>query len=231
MKLKDYKFESKDELNSVASSVLSYFGKTINPVDIEYAPIIEYKVRQLKSLLGDEYNIDSKDLMRYLSYPIGVQNLDDSDTFGIRTNKGSGNGKINMHLSKMILFRSMEDDQSVLFDRLFDTELDDIDRLPGREEYLDCYVPSMLREPELLCYLFFTGRGEEFTKLFGDTAFLTRLEDGSFKPYEIEDRMPRFREGKSEASPLLRSLVKEDLLRIKSLAGDAPVKEGNKLVR
>ena len=231
MKLKNYRFESKEELNYVASCILSYFGKDINPSDIDYTPIIEYKIDQLDSLLGDEYNITPDDLMMYLSCPIGVQSTNDINTFGIRTNSGSGNGKINMHLSKMILFRSMMGESVDTFDKLFDDELNDIDRLPTNDDILDAYVPSMLKEPELLCYLFFTGRGEEFTRIYADTSFLKKLEDGSFSFSEIDARTPKFREGKTESSSLLKNLVKEDLIRIKSLKEEKVVKEANKLVK
>ena len=89
----------------------------------------------------------------------------------------------------------------------------------------------MLREHELLYYLFFTGRGEEFTKIYADTTFLKRLEDGTFKEDDILKRIPTVRPGKSEASSLLKNLFTEDLLRIKSLSEEKSIKEVNILVK
>ncbi|MBR4830756.1 MAG: hypothetical protein IKZ96_03210 [Bacilli bacterium] len=234
MKLRDYRFESKEDLNSVACCVLTYFCKDINAKDVDYSSISEYKVKQLNKLTGDNYDITPENLMMYLSCPVGVEDVNDISTFGIRTSGELPNGRINMHLSKMILCRALLENASLdTYEKIVDSEDVGTDRLqlPDTSDYLDCYVSSLLREPELLYYLFFTGRGEEFTRLFADSEFLKKLEDGSFKPNEIFSRLSPYRSAIKETPQLLKDFAKEDELRIKSLTGETPAIDANKLVR
>ena len=229
MKLREYKFESKEELDLVASSVLAYLGIYICPEDINFTSMVYYKFDQLDSLLDGKYNITPEDLMMYLSCPIGVENNNDIKNFGLRTDKEAGNGKINMHFSKMLLLQSFlatgADEEYQ--DRIFDYELDQPDTLLNSSDYLDLYAPSMLDEPVLLTYLFLTGRGNEFTRIYRDVDFLKKLENGSFTGDEIKERFPKVSKGKDKASELLKSFVKEDILKIEKLNKEK--QEGNVL--
>lgn len=212
----DFKFYDKDAVNLVALIVMLFLSDEVGAKDIDYKKIVEYKATQFRSLVNGNYNITPETLMMYLSCPIGVENAKDINTHGIRTNGGAGNGKINMHLSKMILYRALQN--NYFRDKIFDDEMDDIDTLPTKSDYLDVIAPSLLNEPALLYYLFFTGRGEEFTKIFGDIEKLKSFESGMFDGDKtIKELTSTVTQGKENASQLLKDFVTSDKLAISIL--------------
>lgn len=222
----DFKFYDKDAVNLVALIVMLFLSDEVGAKDIDYKKIVEYKATQFRSLVNGNYNITPETLMMYLSCPIGVENANDIKTFGIRTEDAPGNGKINMHLSKMILYRALQN--NYFLDKIFDDEMDDIDTLPTKSDYLDVIAPSLLNEPALLYYLFFTGRGEEFTKIFNKTKKddedkdnmdkLTSFESGTFDGEEtIKELTSTVTQGKENASQLLKDFVTSDKLAISIL--------------
>lgn len=218
MKLREYRFESFEELNEVARCVLSLFKNRVSPSDIDYTPIVNYKIEQLYNLLEDRYDITPERLMMYLTCPIGVESTDDITNFGIRTNSNPSNGRINMHLTKVTLQRALllshGEEYDELYDKIIDSEEDIANTLPSSEDYLNIYAPSMLEETELLYYLFMTGRGSDFTEVYGDNEFLKKLEGGLFTGEEILDRMPEVKKGKRKSSVTLKGFVREDLIKI-----------------
>lgn len=241
MKLREYKFESFEELNEVALCILSLFKNRVSPSDIDYTPIVNYKVEQLYNLLGDSCDITPERLMMYLSCPIGIEDVDDISNFGIRTNSNPSNGRVNMHLSKMMLQRALllahGEEYDELFDKIIDSEADIANTLPSSEDYLNTYAPSMLEDTDLLYYLFMTGRGKEFTEIYGDDEFLKKLEGGLFTGEEILDRMPEVKKGKTASSRKLKELYKEDLIklgkitRINVVPGEMELQVANKVFK
>ena len=212
----DFKFDDKHAVNLVAFMVMSFLVDDVGAKDIDYRKVIEYKATQFRSLVNGNYDITPDTLMMYLTCPIGVENANDIKTFGIRTENAPGNGKINMHLTKMILFRALEN--NYFRDQIFDDEMDDIDTLPTSGDYLDVIAPSLLKEPELLYYLFLTGRGDKFTEIFGDIDKLTSFESGTFDGEKtIKELASNVTQGKNNGSELLKDFVRSDKIAISLL--------------
>ncbi len=217
MKLNDsFKFESLQERNKVIASVLAYFAFEINARDLDYSEISKYKNAQVKRLLGDNYNISADVLMMYLTLPIDVEDISTKPNFGIRTSGELPNGTINMHLTNKILKDALFG-QTELIDRIFEDE--DPLTLMGKGDYLDYISTSLLKEPALLYYLFFTGRGEDFNQIFGDSKLLKSFDgpEETFNGDAIVHKMTGFKKAKESASPLLRSFVEKDLVTIQKM--------------
>ena len=233
MKVRDYKFESREELDTVANTVLLFNGTFLRPEDVDYSSLIFYKMDQLDKLLDGKYDITPRDLMMYLSCPVGVENKNDITSFGIRTTNFPGNGRLNMFLSDKMLFHSLvgfEVNESYL-EKIFDFELDKPAKLVNKDDLLDYYAPSMLEDSSLLYYLFLTGRGEEFTRVFDDTTFLNKIEKGEFTEEDIKKKMPEHKSSKSKASEKLKKLVSEDICHIEYLSKEKEAQVGNKTLK
>lgn len=214
MKLNDsFKFESLQERNKVIASVLAYFAFEINARDTDYSEISKYKNAQVKRMLGDNYDVSPADLMMYLTLPIDVEDINTKPNFGIRTSGELPNGRINMHLTNKILFDALFG-QTELLDRIFEEEPL---ILTNQGDYLDYISTSLLKEPALLYYLFFTGRGEDFNNIFGNPALLKSFEDGTFDGDAVVKKMTGFKKGKEYGSPLLKSFVEKDLVTIQKM--------------
>lgn len=213
MKLRDgYKFESLGERNLVIASVLDYFAEKVNAKDVDYTQVAKYKAEQVMRMLGNTYNISPSDLMMYLTLPVGVEDINEKPNFGIRTSGELPNGRINMHLTNRILQDSLFGNS--LQDKLFDDELGEITKVINSDDYLDYIATSLLKEPALLYYLFFTGRGEEFNRIFNDPDLLKSFEDSSFNGDEVVHKMTGFQKRKENGSQLLKDFVKKDNMTI-----------------
>ena len=233
MKVRDYKFESKEELDLVANTVLLFNGTLLRPEDVDYSSLVFYKQKQLEKLLDGKYDITPRDLMMYLSCPIGIENKNDITNFGIRTSSIPGNGRLNMFLSDKILFHSLVgfEVNEEYIERVFDFELDRPTKLVNKDDLLEYYAPSMLEDSSLLYYLFLTGRGEEFTRVYNDTPFLSKLEKGEFTEEDIKKRMPEHISDKSKASDRLKRYVDEDKYHIEYLSREKESQIGNKTLK
>ena len=200
--------QSKAILDDIIDSVLKYYA-IFSPKGTSFEPIIDYKRKQVYSLLDGKYDISCQELMMLLSCPLDIERKEDIRTFGIRAEEFPQNGKLNLALSESILYNA-------ILESMNDPELEDKPvTLPTKYETLKFYSESMLGNPSLLIYLFMTGKAKEFTEAHGDVDFLKRLDGVDYSENELVDRITKL-EKSDDLDPEYKEMYYNDLGFIKS---------------
>lgn len=134
--------------------------------------IIQYKREQVEKLIKGKKTFEWQDVMKYVSCPLDVETSKEIDNYGLKT-KEYPNGVLNESLSRNILKYALMYRDIYLPDGL----PDDMNvTLPCTQDVIDHFSPNMIKNNALLVYMFMTGRGKEFAKLFGNNKLLKDID-------------------------------------------------------
>lgn len=160
----------------------------------EYKPILDqfdiikdYKKQQVENLMEGSETYTFRDIVMYLSCPLNVKSKEEISNFGIRMPENPGNGTLNEFLTRSII------KNAIIMDGVPDSnEVDDKPlTLIDTNDLLENMASSMLTNRALLIYLYMTGKGKEFTELFGNIEILKKIEAGTIKEDELVDACPK----------------------------------------
>ena len=173
----------REHANMIVDMVLNFFStqrpssksEEYKPILNQFDTIINYKRDQVASLMDGKESFTLENVMMYLSCPLDVKTSDEISNFGIRTSEPPLTGRLNEYLARCIVKNAIILDGVPAFE-------DEVDTKPLQlitiEDMINLMASSMLPNRGLLIYMYMTGKGKEFTKLFGNDDLLKKIEAG-----------------------------------------------------
>ncbi|MBR2603600.1 MAG: hypothetical protein IKE10_01050 [Bacilli bacterium] len=190
--------------------LLAYYRDILQPEGIEdYTLFLDYKKSQVHKLTEGKDKLLLKDIMRYFSCPLDVESEEDITNFGLYVpDSHPTNGRLNMILSEQLLNAALDYDPK---------DTDEEVTLINVNDIIGHNASGLLENVSLLFHLFITGRGKEFTQLFGDTALLIKMEGASdngrsdIRLVESDFKKKEYKSPKEEFDSDFKRLYAEDL--------------------